>query len=257
MFEKEFNLRYFEMNKWGEASPITMATLLEETASDHCSEIEHGLFDLYAKDLGWLLISSYMHMNRYPVYKEKIIIRTWLSAYTTTRGYRENIIYDCNYNVIGQARGLWVFFDTKKKRPVKIFDDIIQRWMPKNEVCVDYNIDDKLLHFEEVTCTKKFDIYQYDLDANNHVNNLRYLQWAMETVPEQYNNEKQLSTLEARFLKSAYYGQSAEAVTLSKTNTDCFHHRIHNAATGDVYLTANTAWRQRSPASSPKIYQFA
>ena len=35
-FEKQFELRYFEMNKFGEASSTAILTLLEETAADHC-----------------------------------------------------------------------------------------------------------------------------------------------------------------------------------------------------------------------------
>src|SRR5919198_249271 len=92
MFDRQFQLRYFEMNKFGEASPVTMLTLLEEAASDHCTFINHGLYDLYAQNVAWLLISGYMEMKRYPGYKEKITVRTWLSDLKAARGYRENLI---------------------------------------------------------------------------------------------------------------------------------------------------------------------
>lgn len=45
-FDKEFELRYFEMNKLGEASPITMLTLLQETAAEHCYSAGHSLLSL-------------------------------------------------------------------------------------------------------------------------------------------------------------------------------------------------------------------
>jgi len=35
-FDKQFELRYFEMNKIGLASPTIILALLEETAADHC-----------------------------------------------------------------------------------------------------------------------------------------------------------------------------------------------------------------------------
>lgn len=257
MFEKQFDLRYFEMNKWGEASPLTIATLLQETASDHCDAIGYGLFDLYAQNIGWLLLSAYMHVNRYPLFKEKITIRTWMSHHTSTRSYRENIIYDSNHNIIGKARGLWVFFDTKRKRPVKIFDKILQGWTPHSEQCVDYNIEDKLLHPAGIKCQKKFNIHHYDLDANNHVNNLRYLQWALETVPDYCFDTKQLSALDARFIREAYYGQTIESVTLAEEDSDCFHHRIQNATTGELCAAANTAWRERVAVAERKVFLFA
>lgn len=257
MFEKQFNLRYFEMNKWGEASPLTIAALIQEAASDHCDLIDHGLFNLYAQNIGWVLLSSFIKMERYPVFKEKIFIHTWISSFTSTRCYRESLIYDGDRNIIGRSRALWVFFDTVKKRPVRIFNAILEGWTPNNTASDYYNIDDKLTSIDEISCRKNFEIYQYDLDANNHVNNLRYLQWALETVPEQCFEEKQLAILNARFLKEAYYGQSVESLTSLQGDQNCFHHSIRNATNGDLCAAANTQWRSRIMASEKKIYQFA
>ena len=50
-FEKVFDLRYFEMDKFGEASPTTILTLLEETAADHCYSIGHSLYDLLEQNV--------------------------------------------------------------------------------------------------------------------------------------------------------------------------------------------------------------
>ncbi|WP_369403701.1 acyl-ACP thioesterase domain-containing protein [Geofilum rubicundum] len=81
-YENQFELRYFEMNKFGAASPTTILTLLEETAADHCYSINHSLYDLEKQNVGWVLLSGVIEMDRYPVYKEKITIRTWLSSYS-------------------------------------------------------------------------------------------------------------------------------------------------------------------------------
>ena len=70
MFEKQFELRYFEMNEHGEASPATVLTLLEETASDHCSFINHSLYQLIKQNIGWVLISGIMKIDRYPRHKK-------------------------------------------------------------------------------------------------------------------------------------------------------------------------------------------
>ncbi|MCF8255503.1 MAG: acyl-ACP thioesterase, partial [Bacteroidia bacterium] len=127
MFEKTFELRYFEMNKHGMASAATMLTLLEETASDHCCEIGYGLFDLLKNKVGWVLLSGYLEIYRYPQHKEKITIKTWLSTYTEIKGIRENLVYDEKGQIIARGKGLWVFFDINKRRPTRIFKDIIER----------------------------------------------------------------------------------------------------------------------------------
>jgi len=144
MFEKQFDLRYFEMNEFGEASPTTILTLLEEAAADHCLSIKQSLFDLFNQNIGWVLLSGYMQMERYPLYKEKITIRTWLSKYTSIKGNRENIIYDEQGNIIGRAKGLWLFFDIKRRMPVRIFDDIMEKWSCFPEESITYDINKKL-----------------------------------------------------------------------------------------------------------------
>jgi hypothetical protein len=68
-YEKQFELRYFEMNKFGEASPTAILTLLEETAADHCYSINHSLYDLENQNVGWVLLSGVIEMDRYPLYK--------------------------------------------------------------------------------------------------------------------------------------------------------------------------------------------
>ncbi|GMO46940.1 MAG: hypothetical protein Pg6C_08960 [Treponemataceae bacterium] len=114
-FDKKFELRYFEMNKYGMATPTAILTLLEETAAEHSYNIGYSLYNLERQNIGWVLISGVIDMVRYPVYKENITIRTWASKYTLLKGYRENLILDGSGEIIGKARGIWVFYDIEKK----------------------------------------------------------------------------------------------------------------------------------------------
>ncbi|NGP88735.1 hypothetical protein [Fodinibius halophilus] len=64
MYKKQFDLRYFEMGQHGEATPVTILTLLEEAAADHCLSIGYSLYDLLEKGIGWGLLSERMKMNQ-------------------------------------------------------------------------------------------------------------------------------------------------------------------------------------------------
>lgn len=142
-FDRQFELRYFEMNKFGVASPTTMLKLFEETSADHCYAIDHSLYQLGEQDIGWVLTSGFMQFDRYPNYKEKITIRTWLSKYTSIRGYREHIVYDEQGNIIGRGKSIWVFFDIERRRPVAIYDEIMERWGVCEMSSLDENISKK------------------------------------------------------------------------------------------------------------------
>ena len=245
MFEKQFELRYFEMNKYGVASPTTILTLLEETASEHCYQINHSLYDLINQNIGWVLLSGAMKIDRYPKYKEKITIKTWLSGYTFTKGIRENIIYDEQNNVIGRAKGLWGFFDVERRKPIKIFDNIKEKWPVCNEECINHDINKKIRAIDTASNTKEFYVNRYDIDMNQHVNNIRYLQWVMESIPEEIIDNFYLHFIDGRFISEAQYRDTILSYTGKDVSYNSFAHTLKVKSNNQICATAKTLWKER------------
>ena len=243
-FDKTFDLRYFEMNKSGEASSITMLTLLQETAAEHCNSIGRDLFSLMSENLGWVLLSGFMKMERYPRYREKITIRTWISKYMSIRGFRENIIYDENNAIIGRAKGLWVFYDIEKRRPTKIHPDFKEKWSSSEDVCLEHDISSKLEVVENADYMKEFKVNMYDMDSNKHVNNIRYLQWLLESIPDEILENYYLSEIDGRFIKEAHYEDEIVSLTKSDTEENTFVHTIKIKGTEDICATGRTVWKK-------------
>ena len=246
-FDKQFKLRYFEMNEFGVASPTTILTLLEETAADHCYSIGHSLYELEEQNIGWVLVSGVLQMERYPSYKEKITIRTWLSKYSTIKGYRENIIYDEQNNIIGSAKGLWIFFDIERRRPVQIFDEIKEKWSCCNEESIDYNFSKKIKPIENSDYQLKFKVNRYDTDMIKHVNNIRYLQWVVESIPDEIIDNYYLYSIDGRFIAEAHYSQTIISLTKIDVNDSIdksFIHTIKIEGTDKVCATAKTIWKK-------------
>ncbi|KOH43529.1 acyl-[acyl-carrier-protein] thioesterase [Sunxiuqinia dokdonensis] len=244
-FEKQFQLRYFEMNKFGEASPTTVLTLLEEAAADHCYSINHSLYDLEKQNIGWVLLSGVMEMDRYPKYKEKITIRTWLSSYSKIKGFRENIIYDGQDCVIGRAKGLWVFFDIKRKRPIQILDDIKEKWGSDREECIDHDISKKIEAIDSGEYANEFRINRFDVDANLHVNNIRYLQWMIESMPKDITDNYDLNYIDGRFIAEAHYGDTIFSHSKIDVHEHSFSHTIKTQSNIKDCATAKTQWKER------------
>lgn len=244
-FEKSFQLRYFEMNNFGEASPTTMLTLLEETAADHCHSIDFSLYDLKMINIGWVLLSGIMVIDRYPIYKEKITIRTWLSTYSTIRGIRENIIYDAADRVIARAKGLWLFFDIDRRRPIPILDEIKKRWSFSDKTSIDHNIVAKIKPAASPDNLKRFPISRYDVDSYDHVNNIRYLYWLMESMPQDIIDNCYLHSIDGRFISEAQYGDTLISFTDNDPDELSFLHSIKTESDGKVCASARTVWKKR------------
>ncbi|MEX0686254.1 MAG: acyl-ACP thioesterase domain-containing protein [Balneolales bacterium] len=245
MFNKQFELRYFEMNHHGEATPLTMLKLLQETAADHCLAIQYSLYDLLKQNIGWVLLSGYMQIARYPKYKETITIRTWLSEYKTYRGIRENVIFDEKGNIIGRGKGLWLFYDIEKRRPARIFDDIQKKWGVNPEESIRHDIRSKIIPLDDAAEIIEFIVRRFDMDTNKHVNNLRYLQWAMESVPEYITDNYYLHSIDGRFVGEAQYGHTIQSLIEPQGDNTSFWHTIKDLGNNRVCSIAKTNWLLR------------
>ncbi|MGE5942721.1 MAG: acyl-[acyl-carrier-protein] thioesterase [Flavobacteriales bacterium] len=241
-FDKQFELRYFEMNKLGLATPTIILALLEETAADHSYSISHSLFELNKKNIGWVLVSGILQIDRYPSYKEKITIRTWLSSYSSIKGYRENIIIDEHHNIIAKAKGLWVFFDIEQRKPIPIFNDIKEKWSCYGEESITKNIKKKIEPIDVANHIKKFKVNKFDTDMNKHVNNIRYLQWVIESIPEDIIDNYSLHIIDGRFIAEAKYGDSVISLTNINLEDNSFIHTIKIEGNDKVCATAKTFW---------------
>ena len=242
-FDQSYNLRYFEMNKHGMASPTTILTLLEETAAEHCHNIGYNLYNLENQNIGWVLISGIIDMIRYPKYKENITIRTWLSKYSLVKGYRENIIFDDEGNEIGKAKGIWVFYDIQKRKPVPIFDDIKSGWGFKQETSIELDLE-LIKQTDDGSFTTEFDVFRSDVDSNKHVNNIRYFHFLLETLPEEILDKYFLKTINAKFFSEAKLGEKIKVYINDNMGTNKYLHTMKSCSNDNILVKGYSQWEK-------------
>ena len=232
------------MNKFGMASPTAILTLLEETAAGHCDSIGYGLYELEDQGIGWVLISGAIDMIRYPVYKETITIRTWISKYSLVKGYRENLILDGDRNIIGRAKGIWAFYDIKNRRPVPVFEEIKSSWGLDEEVSTRANNEKALMRIDDGFPEMELDIYRSDIDGNKHVNNIRYFHWMIESMPEEIVDNYYLKLINAKFISEAPYGGKIQVFLKHGPDRETFSHTMKNTLNGKLCVIADSSWQR-------------
>ena len=241
--DKKYQLRYFEMNKNGIASPTTILTLLEETAAEHSYNIDYSLYRLERQNIGWVLVSGIIDMIRYPKYKENITIRTWISKYTLVKGYRENIIFDDSGAIIGKAKGIWVFFDTEKKKPVPILDEIKLKWGINSQISQE--VDTDLIEvINDGEHQMEYDIFKSDVDSNKHVNNIRYFHWLIESLPDEILDNYILKKINAKFYSEAKYGEKIQIYKKNEMEQNIYLYTMRSNLYNRLLAAAHTVWEK-------------
>jgi acyl-ACP thioesterase len=241
--DKKYELRYFEMNKHGMASPTAILTLLEETAAEHSLNINYSLYSLERQNIGWILVSGMIDMIRYPKYKEKITIRTWISKYSLVKGHRENIIFDDSGTVIGMAKGIWAFYDTEKKKPVPIFEEIKLKWGVNPEISREIDMD-IIKVIDDREYQEEYDVHKSDVDNNKHVNNIRYFHWLIESLSDEITDNYFLKRINAKFYSGAEYGEKIRIYMEQEIKQNIFSHTMRSNVDNRLLASSHTAFEK-------------
>ena len=107
---------------------------------------------------------------------------------------------------IAIASSKWVLINTDTKAIAKVTPDIISAYGPVDAKVFDDEI--KKLKEPEEPYTRRFDytILRRDLDTNKHVNNLNYVDFALETLPEEVYETTTFHNIEVMYKKQCILG---------------------------------------------------
>ena len=82
---------------------------------------------------------------------------------------------------------------------------------------VDYKGEGEPTHIHKVVVS--------DIDMNQHVNSMKYLQWAIDTLSLDEIMNKKISRLNINYLREALYNQNIAIYSKTKEDSKCFELR--------------------------------
>ncbi|MDA8425285.1 MAG: thioesterase [Treponema sp.] len=220
---RDFRLRYYEMDAYAEATPVTILNLLEETAFSHCEESGWDVYRLVSEGYGWILLRGGIEMRRYPSYREAFSIESWCSGTKNFYGTREYRILSPSGELLGFARSLWLFFSLERRRPVPVLPDIVEAWRPGGPPAGDLELGAvEGPGPESVEASRSFEVRLSDIDTNGHVNNVNYLAWAIESMPPEARRQAKLTRLRGQFKHEVEYGSTVRPAFRAEADR-CLH----------------------------------
>jgi acyl-ACP thioesterase len=83
------------------------------------------------------------------------------------------------------------------------------------------------------------------MDTNKHVNNVKYLQWLLETIPDEIIDNFYMYSIDGRYVGEAQYGHTIESLAEHENAAHKFIHTIKDLDSNHVCSTGRTVWRKR------------
>lgn len=183
MYCEEKQVAYSAVGCNKKLAPSAVLNYFQDIAIDNSAEVGCSIKDLEKKNLAWLVISTRFKAYRYPEYRENIKLFTWPKKFYKIFGERGYEIYDSAGEKIIKGSALWLLFNREKGSAVMVSDDIKNRYITSDREILpvlrrDIKMPQSLKSVKEIVVEKR------DLDSNFHVNNVKYVEFAAELLPD-------------------------------------------------------------------------
>lgn len=162
--------------------------ILQEAANLASSSVGHGVDDIERTGTTWILLYWRLKIFKRAKYNDTLTIKTWASFARKIYSIRSFEVYNENNELIAVADSKWVFVDATSHSILKIPDELIDIYKPIDEKLFDNELKDKFKLPENISENYCYTTMKRDLDANHHVNNVSFLDIALEALPDDLIN---------------------------------------------------------------------
>ena len=242
---ESFKIRGYEIDAGNHAPVQSCCAFMEEAAGNHAESLGFGVDFLQEKGITWVLARMQLEVYELPVSTDTVVVKTWPVEVERLQFRRDFTLSDGNGRDFVRAVTDWVIIDLASRRLLKIPDFIAACQVPnapraftKEKLRIDGQENSPEL--------KSFVVRKADIDRNRHVNNVRFSDWMLESVPDDICENKKLSGLQIIYRAEAVYGDTVIArggKGLENAGGCEFLHGLYRASDGQELVRAKSIWR--------------
>lgn len=238
-------VRSTDLTPHGTASVPALCTYLQEVAGRHADALGVSMQRLQEERKAWILAQLHLDIHRPPKWQDEIVVETWPSGLDGPYATREFVLRTGETR-FGVATSAWVVFDIDSRRPLRPPARLHAIEPPDRPPALAHDWNNLPLP-ERTDCERRFEVRYHDLDVNRHANNLRVLEWALETLPAEHLDTHQCSAVALQFKGEATLGEPVQATAqMDEDETEIrVRHALHHADDERTLAVATTEWAPR------------
>jgi medium-chain acyl-[acyl-carrier-protein] hydrolase len=241
----EYRVRSYESDASGRLSPGFALRYLQETAWNHAQALGFGLDPRERGPLAWVLSRIRLGMTRYPAWGERLVVETWPLGVDRMLALRDFRLLDESGAECGRASSGWLIIDVAARRPRRP-----EQALPGLAALGDREPIAGMpgrVEGAAAPCDERgLQVLPSDIDVNGHVNNVRYFEWALDSLPSGRLAGHEVRAVEASFVSEALLGESAAVRSVIGPSES--RHTIVELGENREVCRIRLAWGPRSGA---------
>ncbi len=205
ILEEKWTIPSYFVDENAQLTVSCLFRMLQEMSNKHASLLGAGWYQLREKGFFWVITKIQLKINRLPKWEEQVILRSWVKKSNAATSPRDYEMVDADGNVLVAGSSIWAILDIENSRPqlMQMFDGY---FLPQDRNAIERRPQKiSALELPENTSRRK-EVMPSDIDMNRHVNNAHYIQWAFDSVGQEFRNTHRITDVTVNFISQAKLG---------------------------------------------------
>lgn len=216
-----------------------MLQFFQEAATFHASSLGAGVHDLRERGFTWVLRRYRITLHRAAM-SDDVAVRTWYEPHKNLLSVRMFELNDASGALCASAWSGWLVLDLASGRPLPLDRGLPQAYFDNTDPVND--TDPPKMRVSECADVRSYRARMSELDANRHTNHTVYLDWALDSVPDDVAETMQPVYIDAEYVRSVQRDSVVSAVRrVDDPSGAAFEHQMKTEEGQEVFR-AKTVW---------------
>lgn len=220
VYSHEWEINFTQCAPNGYLKYVDLCNLLQLTAAEHSIIGGLSFNDMQVFNQAWVLSRIRVEIGELPKWQDKVVVKTWIESLQDSKSVR-NIEMFLNGKKIVGATTFWAVLNTKlrKSEPLALPHDHFEKFPERHATALPLS---RMNVLKDTIVVAQRKVVLSDLDIVNHVNNVKYLEWCLDTLPLKPILNMEMKSLEMNFLRELNWEDEVQVNSLENESPDFF-----------------------------------
>ncbi|MFD0897529.1 acyl-[acyl-carrier-protein] thioesterase [Loigolactobacillus binensis] len=240
IYTEKHQVTYYEgdtKNQMTLAMLLNVAILVSERQNEQL-----GLTNevIHSYNVGWVVTQYQIELSRLPQVDEVVTFGTKATGYNKFFCYRDYWVDDAAGERLATIHSAWVLMSYTSRNMVAVIPALVAPFAVPEITGIKHF--PRIHHVELAAAqTQAYRVRYYDIDANQHVNNVHYFDWMFDNLGMAYLASHDIVSVNIRYEHELTAGDTAQSYY--QLTDQVSHHLIANK--GSRCAEAEVTWRPR------------
>ncbi|MEN2323473.1 acyl-ACP thioesterase domain-containing protein [Lentilactobacillus otakiensis] len=222
---------------------INILILASEHQNENLGMDQTFLIDHYG--IGWVVTSYSIHITELPQKDSVVKMTTRGTSYNRYFAFREFWLHDQDDNELVKVESIWVLMNEETRKITPINKDVIAPYQSENVRRIPRLPRPERIEPHDDVTSKEYQVRWSDIDFNGHVNNSRYPEWMLDSLPMEFLNNHEPANIDIRFENEVKYGNRVTSSVVVDSSDNAKIKTVHEIKSKDVLsASATIVWKE-------------